>query len=190
MLEVQLRPSSADEGSRIPNVGAVLTGDDVKVLLNDPATFVLTHHIFSKSAWVLKDLYGSVPAELHDLLDTLIGKLCERKVAEVSDGKLISSRRYFFAFDSGHLLKFLPNIFQVGVQAVLNEKPDVPGRRVDYLAIPNTDKSAKAMREAALEYLAKLRMIQAEAMASPEAEGAPVRFVGLLSNVLNLKEFV
>ncbi|NUM87649.1 MAG: hypothetical protein HUU37_00455 [Bdellovibrionales bacterium] len=187
MLEVSSRPAESVKGV---DAGAVLSGDDVQSLLGDPATFALIHHVFSRAVWPMRELYESAPEELHVLLDTLIARLCDRRVAEVSNGNLISSKRYFFAFDNRHLSKFLPLVFEIGVEAVLTEKPGVPGRRVDYLAIPDTEASARAMRTAAQEYLAKLRMIQAEAMASAESDGAPVRFVGLLSNVIHLKEFV
>ncbi len=174
--------------NRSVDAEVILSSDDINA---DPATFALTHHVFSRSVWHLKDLYESVPAELHELLDSLIDRLCARHVGKVSGGKLIFSKNYFFTFfDNQHLSQFLPQVFQIGVEAVLAEKQNVPGRRVDYMAIPNTEVSARAMREAAHEYLAKLRMIQAEAMRSREAEGAPVRFVGLLSNVINLNEFV
>lgn len=188
MLDTLARPVGAPTGPEI------FSSSDTAMLLRDPATFALCNHLVSRSYWNLHELFDSVPDEFQDLLQQLIDHLARSGVVERSGGGIILSKNYVSSRNLDLLQGFLPKVMGIASSSVIKlaaqkGDPRALGETADFLGIPEDAESVRETRAATIEFLAKLRMIQAKAM-SRNSEGRPMRFVGLVSYQIRLGDFV
>jgi hypothetical protein len=165
---------------------------DIEILTKDPASFALTFLITSKEERPISELYKSVPVALHDLLDSMIAHLASTGAVKIKDSVIHVLKRHFDENNNGRLSMFLPKIFELAANRILERDLQVVKNSregIRYLVVPSNPEIADEIRAVTTEYVAKLNLIRQKSQA-PGVQSDGHRMVGLFHYKMNVEDFV
>jgi hypothetical protein len=190
------RPAQARSSGNSAFPGKELAYSQAGLITEDPATFLVAHHILLSGVTSLSSVkaYFARSPEILEIVDDLLLKMEKADLIAVQgDALTVKQRLADIGGNIEDLRRFLPRLFRIAAERVLKDAGDgshkAKRESIRYFALSDDKATAIEAQAIYLEFRTKMLGLIEKGLRE-ERKGSGVRVVGVFNSTLVPEDFV
>jgi hypothetical protein len=191
---VDLESAQNHSTHHVPNfLPTNVTSEQVDIITEDPATYLVAHHVVFNSPTTLESVleYFSFEPSLAPVVHKVISSMEERGLLTVNAGIIRAEKQINIPSNPDQLIRYIPTLFELGVKQVIKDAKvgKIRERKegLQITGIPNTPELAIQAQAIFEEFRAKLIAL---ANNNETTRSEDTRIIGIYNCLIDPKEFV